>query len=93
MIVRVLGRGQFDVADETVDELNRIDDAIEQAVAAADQAALTSALTELVTAVRERGTPVADAELVDSDLILPGPDASLADVHAMLGDEGLVPDA
>lgn len=93
MIVRVLGQGQFDLAEAHVDDLNAIDEQVEAAVAADDQAALTTALTALVTSVREWGRPVGDDELVDSDLILPGPDASLADVHDLLGDsdEGLIP--
>lgn len=93
MIVRVLGQGQFDLDDARVDALNEIDDQLEQAVAGNDQAALTTALTALMMQVREHGRPVADDELAESELILPGPDATLADMHEMLGDseEGLIP--
>jgi hypothetical protein len=45
----------------------------------------------LLTAVREEGRPVADDVLVVSDLVLPHDGASLSDVRAMLGDEGLIP--
>lgn len=95
MIIRILGRGQFDLADDHVDALNVIDDRIEAALAADDQAALTTALTEMVQQVRAHAQPVDPDALADSELILPGPDASLAEVHELLGEstEGLVPDA
>ena len=43
--------------------------------------------------MRTQGTRLEDDSLEDSDLILPPSDASLAEVRAMLTDEGLVPDS
>lgn len=93
MIIRVLGQGQFELDDARVDDLNTVDDHLEAAVAADDQEALSAALAELGDLVRTHGTPVEGEDYIESDLILPGPDASLAEVHAMLGDseDGLVP--
>ncbi|MCW2812248.1 MAG: hypothetical protein JWP61_2706 [Friedmanniella sp.] len=93
MIVRILNAGQWEVPNEAVTGLNEIDDQIERAVRSEDAAALALALTALHDRVRTTGKPVPDAELVDSDLILPSTDASLAEVEAMLSDsdEGLIP--
>ncbi len=93
MIVRVLGEGQFRVADESVAEFNGIDETIEQAVDADDQQALTAALEKLRAKVAGSGQPVPDDQLEDSDLILPGADATLSDVRRLLQDtdEGLIP--
>jgi hypothetical protein len=89
--VRILGEGQFEVSDDRLEELNKLDDALADAVAAGDKPAFERDLTQLLDRVREVGTPVADETLVVSDVILPGPDASLADVEALLTDEGLIP--
>lgn len=93
MIVRVLGEGQFRIAEEAVTGLNAIDESIEKAVADDDQQAMTGALRQLRSQVLEAGQPVPDDELEDSDLILPGPDATLGEVRQLLqdSDEGLIP--
>ena len=55
MIVRILGEGQWDVADDHVDALNELDAAVEAAVEAGDQAAFTERLAALLDAVRTAG--------------------------------------
>ncbi|UYM05429.1 PspA-associated protein PspAA [Solicola gregarius] len=91
MIIRIMGEGQFSVADDAAERLNELDSAVESAVEADDDAAFQPALVALLGAVREQGEALGDAELVDSDLILPPADASLQEVEEMLGDEGLIP--
>lgn len=91
MIIRVLGEGQFDVAEDEVPSLNSLDDTLEQAVEAGDDAAFTEALAGLLAAVRGAGTLLPDDSLVDSDLILPPADASIDEVRQMLSGEGLIP--
>jgi hypothetical protein len=93
MIVRILGEGQWEVPEGALPLLNSLDDAVEQAVGADDQAQLAAALRELLTEVRVGGTRVPDEQLLDSDLILPSADASLDEVRALLSesDEGLIP--
>lgn len=93
MIVRILNEGQWQVGDHLVDELNALDDAVEKAVDAADQVALGAALGSLLDKVRTEGSAVPDAEIHDSDLILPDADATLDDVRALLSasEEGLIP--
>ncbi|QGN33359.1 hypothetical protein [Microlunatus sp. Gsoil 973] len=93
MIIRILGEGQFRVDDAAISDLNSVDDAIEKAVAADDQQALSEALAALHAKVVAAGQPVADDELEDSDLILPAADASVEEVRSLLEEsqEGLLP--
>ena len=91
MIVRILGEGQFDVPDADLDRLNAIDDELIAAVDAEDESAFRAALDALLSAVREHATPHALETLDPSDLVLPAPDATLAEVRDLLGDEGLIP--
>lgn len=91
MIVRILGEGQYDVADNAVDRLNELDAQVEAAVEAEDRAAFGDALAELLTVVRTVGVPH-DAESIDvSDVVLPPSDATLEEVRAQLSDDGLIP--
>lgn len=91
MIVRILGEGQFDITDACFDSLNTLDDAVEAAVEAGDEAAFRPALAALLAGVRAESVPHDAAALDESDLILPPEDASIDEVRAMLGDDGLIP--
>ena len=91
MIVRVLGEGQLEVADDVLDHLNTLDDAVEAAVESGDEGAFREALDQLLQAVRQHGKPLPDDSLLPSDAILPAPDIPLAQVRDLLGDEGLIP--
>ncbi len=92
MIVRILGEGQWRLAEAALTELNALDDAVEQAVAANDADRLAAALHELLEKVRS-GAELPAEELHDSDLILPSSDATLDEVRELLNDaeEGLIP--
>lgn len=91
MIVRILGEGQLALGEEHLDELNALDDELAAAVAAGDEDGFRGHLGRLLDRVRALGTHVADDELSASDLILPDADSSLAEVEALLGEEGLIP--
>ena len=91
MIVRILGEGQYDVAETHLDRLNELDSSLEAAVAAGDNGAFTAALGALLDGVRSAGTPHDVDALDESDLILPPADASIDEVRALLDDDGLIP--
>ena len=91
MIVRILGEGQLEIPEAAVEELNRLDMALESAVERGDDAAFRPALAALLSRVREVGIATQPDDLRPSQLILPGPDASMDDVHKLLTDEGLIP--
>jgi hypothetical protein len=91
VIVRILGEGQLDLPESALEELNQLDAALEQACSAGEHEAFASALTAMLSRVRELGTALDDDYLGPSDLVLPSADASLAEVSALLGEEGLIP--
>lgn len=91
MIMRILGEGQYEIADEHLDRLNELDSALQSAADAGDEAAFTPALAALLDAVRSLGTPLPDDVITPSDLVLPDEDTSLAEVRTLLSDEGLIP--
>ena len=91
MIVRIIGEGQLHVPAEHLAELNEIDDSLALAVDASDESMFRRDLARLLDRVRALGTPVPQDELRSSDFILPGSDADLDEVRALLGEEGLIP--
>lgn len=91
MIVRILGEGQYDVPDGALDALNGLDEQIETAIEAGDEAMFRTALEGLLAGVRSNGTHHDPDSLDESDLILPPADATVEEVRAMLSDDGLIP--
>jgi hypothetical protein len=93
VILRILGEGQFEVGDDQLDELNRLDDAVQAAVEADDQEGFSRALAALITGIRTAGTEMPADYLGASDLVLPGPDSSLEEVREILSasEQGLIP--
>ncbi|MFJ9549156.1 PspA-associated protein PspAA [Streptomyces erythrochromogenes] len=91
MIVRIMGEGQLDVADSHFAELNMLDDELLAEMEGGDEEGFRRTLGALLEAVRRLGEPLPDDALEPSELILPGPDASLDEVREMLRDDGLIP--
>ena len=91
MIVRILGEGQLEVPESAVGELNELDATLEAAVERNDEAGFRSALAALLARVREVGSPTEADDLRPSELIIPQPDATMAEVRKLLTDEGLIP--
>jgi hypothetical protein len=91
MIVRIMGEGQFDVPEEHLEELNRLDDDLTAAIDGGDHGSFQTALEALLTSVRVHGDELPEDYLGPSDLVLPGPDATLEEVSEVLGEEGLIP--
>jgi hypothetical protein len=91
MIVRILGEGQLEVPESAVAELNELDATLEAAVEHNEEEAFRPALAALLARVREVGSPSDADDLRPSELIIPQPDATMADVRRLLTDEGLIP--
>ena len=91
MIIRILGEGQFDIAEHTVEALNGIDNELQVAVDSNDEVGFREALRSLLALVREVGERVPDDYLGPSELVLPNADATIEEVRALLGEEGLIP--
>lgn len=96
MIVRIMGEGQWVVDPDELLALNHLDERVETAVAQGDDEGLSFALSELLTAIRERGTAVPDDLIAESDLVLPAEDATAEEVKLLLDSTsefyGLIPD-
>jgi hypothetical protein len=91
VIIRILGEGQFDVADTAVDRLNELDSSLEAALEAGDEESFRTSLQALLDGVRQAGEPVAVDALVPSTLVLPYAEASLHEVRDLLSGDGLIP--
>ncbi|MER6440317.1 MULTISPECIES: PspA-associated protein PspAA [unclassified Streptomyces] len=91
MIVRIMGEGQVRLDDGHLTELNKLDDELLAEVEGGDEAGFRRTLTALLDAVHRLGTPLPDDALEPSGLILPSPEATLAEVREMLDDDGLIP--
>ncbi len=91
MNLRILGHGQYDIPEGELDALNELDERLVRAVDGGDDDAFAEALGQLLARVRTSGTQMPDDFLGSSDLVLPGPDATVDEVRAMLDDEGLIP--
>jgi hypothetical protein len=91
MIIRIMGEGQLKVDDSAVDELNKLDSALELAVDQNDEAAFASALHALLEKARAVGTALPPDAIATSDLILPREGATIDEVRDLLADGGLIP--
>jgi hypothetical protein len=92
VIVRIMGEGQVDVVDGDLTALNTLDGELEAAIESGDEEKFRGALHALLEQVRTVGKALPAEEIAPSDLILPPADATMDEVRAMLGDEGLIPD-
>jgi hypothetical protein len=91
MIVRVMGEGQFRLADDAEEGLNEIDNAAVAAIERGDEAEFRRLLDELAGAAR-RGERLDDSDLSASDLIIPPSDLTLEEAKELFADGGLIPD-
>ncbi|HEY2260551.1 MAG TPA: hypothetical protein VGH45_12595 [Solirubrobacteraceae bacterium] len=91
MIVRISSEGQYELGDDDVPGLNELDNRAVDACQASDDASFRDVFGQLLDYVRTKGTPVADDELVGSDIILPPADVSLAEAQTEFQGEGLIP--
>ncbi|MFJ9178017.1 hypothetical protein [Streptomyces sp. NPDC102360] len=91
MIVRIMGEGQVELADDHFTELNKLDDELLAEMESGDEAGFRRTLAALLDAVRRLGAPLPDDALEPSELILPAGDATLSEVRDMLSDDGLIP--
>ncbi len=93
MIVRLLGGdGQFRVDDALAGRLDELDNAAVAALDRADEAQFRRLLGELAQTVKDQGQPLDDADLSDSDLMIPPSDLSLEEARELFTGEGLIPD-
>ncbi len=87
MIVRILEEGQWEVPDSSMDKIEKLDDALEDALNSGDEAAFKSSLDAIIVKVKELGTELTDDRILPSDLMLPGSEYSLEETKKLLQEE------
>jgi hypothetical protein len=92
VIVRISTDGQYRLPDGCVERLNSLDDQAQEAVEAADDGRFQQVLAQMIELVRSDGEELDDDELVESSIILPPPESTIAEVGEQFHGEGLIPD-
>jgi PspA-Associated protein len=92
MIVRIMEEGQFRIPSSLLDELNVIDNRIVDYVAKENESDFKKELDKLIAMIKENGKPLDDAEIVESDLIVPPGDLTLKEATGIFKGEGLIED-
>ena len=88
MIVRILGEGQYAIADDLRPTLDKLDTALMEAVDSGDEQRFVTALGALTDEVREAGEPLAHDDFAPSDLVIPFADATLEETKGLLAEPG-----
>ncbi|MBI3745226.1 MAG: hypothetical protein HY264_01620 [Chloroflexi bacterium] len=91
MIVRILGEGQYHLADRELSRLNELDGRLTRALEAGDRPGFETDFAELVAYVRRHGVARGPDYLGGSDIVLPAADSDFDDVRVVMGVDGLVP--
>ncbi|MBC2698429.1 MAG: hypothetical protein HF976_02555 [ANME-2 cluster archaeon] len=92
MIVRIMEEGQFRISSSLLDELNVIDNRIVDYVAKENESDFKKELGKLIAMIKENGKPLDDAEIVESDLIVPPADLTLQEAAGIFSGDGLIED-
>ena len=92
MIVRLMGEGQFEVADDLMARLNELDDQAQAAADAEDEPELDRVLDEMWQAVQAEGERLLDDDLSPSDAAIPPSDLTLEETKQLFSEEGFIPD-
>jgi hypothetical protein len=92
VIVRLMGEGQWRIADGVHERLNEIDEEAMAAIDAGDEAALDATLERMWALVKAEGTRLADDDLSPSDVLIPPSDLTLEETRQLIESEGLIPD-
>jgi hypothetical protein len=92
VIVRIATEGQYRLPDGDADRLNDLDNEVVSAVDAGDEERFAEVFQQMLELVRSDGSPLADDELEESDVILPPPDTTFAEAAGQFTGEGLIPD-
>jgi predicted transcriptional regulator len=93
VIVRIATEDQYEIAGDDYTQLNDLDDAVVAAVEAGDVEAYGKTFAALLDYIRSNGTRLEDADLRESDIIVPPPDTDLAEAARDFTGEGLIPES
>ena len=89
MIIRIMGQGQYRVDSALFDTLNAIDNRIVEDVQTGNQQGYEQSLAELIGCIQREGQRIADTELVESDIIVPPADMTIAEARDVFKGTGI----
>jgi hypothetical protein len=92
VIVRIAAEGQFKLPDDVQVKLNELDNEAVTAVESGDEARFHELFDQMIQVVETGGEPVADDELVESQVIIPPRDLTFAEAKGEFTGEGIIPD-
>ena len=92
MIVRIASEGQFKLPDDVQTRLNDLDNEAVAAVEAGDEQRFHELFEQMLSLVTGEGQPVADDELVESEVIIPPRDLTFEEAKGEFSGEGIIPD-
>jgi hypothetical protein len=92
VIVRIATEDQYRLPDGEAARLNELDNEAVAAVEAGDEARFRELWGEMLQLVSNECRPLADDELVESDVILPPRDTTFQEARADFSGDGLIPD-
>jgi hypothetical protein len=90
--VRLMGEGQYRVADSLRERLDELDDQAGAALEASDETELDRLLDEMFELVRRGGEQLPDEDLAPSDAVIPPSDTTLEEARQLMSQEGYIPD-
>ena len=88
MIVRILHEGQYRLPGPATERLHSLDQALVADLGHLTDEAFQARYRELVDVVRSEGTRIPEAEIHESDLILPSADTTLEEARALFEPQG-----
>jgi phage shock protein A len=90
LVVRVQGSGQYRLAQPEIDDLQRLDQQLTEAVPAHDDQRVHALIGQMIALVQTRGTALGHDDVVTSETILPPATITVEEVQALMHDDGLV---
>jgi hypothetical protein len=84
MIVRILGEGSFDVPEADMPAVEQLDAALVDTLERGDEAAFSGVLADLIGLVRHTGKQLPPDDVRTSELAVPHPGSTLAEVRELL---------
>jgi hypothetical protein len=92
VIVRIATESQYRLPEDAAAELNELDNQVVAAVDDGDEDRYHEIFEQMLDLVRQKGEPLDEDELAESEVILPPPDTSFVEAAAEFTGDGLIPD-
>ncbi|SFM14125.1 PspA-associated protein PspAA [Methanolobus profundi] len=92
MIIRIVGEGQYEVPSALFDELNVIDNRIVDLVSKGDEEGYKIELAGLIEKIKMSGKQLDDADIVESDIIVPPEDLTFEEAKDVFTGVGILED-